>query len=206
MNQYTRNPPLLETDVAADPLVQLEAWLDDAKGAGMIEPTAMTLATIEADGRPSARVVLFKGFLDGGLQFYTNYDSAKAQAIARQPAVALTFWWDRLERSVRVEGIAARVDRAQSERYFALRPRASQLGAAVSRQSQVVDSRAELESRLSALEQALGDAPVPCPPNWGGYRVEPHRFEFWQGRGGRLHDRLEYRRDGNAWPIRRLEP
>lgn len=201
-----RDIALLETDVLADPLAQLERWLEEAKAAGLIEPTAMTLATVGADGQPSARMVLFKGVHEGGLTFYTNYDSAKGADLAANPRAALVFWWDRLERQVRVEGTVEKLPRAMSERYFHQRPRNSQLSAAVSRQSRVVARRQVLEERYARREAELAGAPVPLPDNWGGYRVRPERFEFWQGRSGRLHDRLVYQPSGDAWRIERLEP
>ena len=206
MPQYTRNPPLLETDLAADPLVQLDAWLEAARQAGLFEPTAMTLATVAADGRPSARVVLYKGPHEGGLTFYTNYGSRKGGELPPGAPAALVFWWDKLERSVRVEGRVSRVPRALSDEYFHSRPRLSQLSAWTSRQSQVVGSREELERRLAETERRFEGQPVPLPENWGGYVLKPEAFEFWQGQVGRLHDRLVYRRAGEHWRVERLEP
>lgn len=206
MPQYTRNPPLLEADLAAEPLAQLAAWLEAAQSAGMFEPTAMTLATVGADGRPSARIVLYKGPHEGGLTFYTNYASRKGNELAPDAPAALVFWWDRLERSVRVEGRVRKLPRAMSEQYFQSRPRLSQLAAHTSRQSQVVSGRAELDRRLAETEQRFEGKPVPLPEDWGGYVLQPDRFEFWQGQVGRLHDRLVYRRDGAQWRIERLEP
>jgi pyridoxamine 5'-phosphate oxidase len=204
--QYERNPPLDVADLAPDPLVQLERWLHDATAAGMIEPTAMTLATVGADGQPSARIVLFKGLHEGGLTFYTNYESRKGAALAANPQVALVFWWDRLERSVRVEGRVEQLPAQMSADYFHSRPRLSQLAALTSRQSQVVATREALDARLAEQTRALEGREVPRPEFWGGYRVEPERFEFWQGRRGRLHDRLCYRREAQRWRIERLEP
>lgn len=203
---YLRNPPLLESDVAADPRAQLERWLADAVAAEMIEPTAMTLATVDADGRPSARVVLFKGMHEGGLTFYTNYEGRKGRELAQNPNVALVFWWDKLERQVRIEGRVARLSPAVSQVYFDSRPRGSRIGAIVSRQSAVVDSRATLDARYDATVAKIGNDDIPLPAFWGGYRVEIESMEFWQGRRGRLHDRLRYRRDGSAWRLERLEP
>jgi pyridoxamine 5'-phosphate oxidase len=206
MPQYNANPPLDLENLDHDPLVQLQRWLDDARKAAMQEPTAMTLATADAQGRPSARVVLFKGFHEQGLTFYSNYESRKGAELSANPHVALVFWWDKLERSVRVEGRAQRLPRDVSERYFHSRLHESQVSAATSRQSAVVASRDELDARFQgALEHYAGRS-VPLPDFWGGYRVEPAAIEFWQGRHGRLHDRLRYRRDGGRWTIERLEP
>ncbi len=205
-NQYTRNPPLLEADVAADPLQQLQRWLDDAVAIGMIEPTAMTLATVDADARPSARVVLLKGLDAAGLAFYTHYDSRKARALAAHPYAAATFWWDRLERSVRVEGRVEKLTPAQSEAYFRSRPLGSQIGALTSRQSRVVESRESLDARFAENEQKYSDGSVPFPSDWGGYRLKPHAVEFWQGRANRVHDRLVYRQVDGVWRLERLEP
>lgn len=206
MSQYTRQPPLDESALAADPLAQLARWLDEAAAAGMIEPTAMTLATATTDGRPSARIVLYKGPHEGGLTFYTNYESRKGEELAANAHAALVFWWDKLERSVRVEGRVDRLPRAMSEAYARSRPRGSQLGALTSRQSRVVASRAQLEQRLAENEKQLGGKEVPVPENWGGYVLRPERFEFWQGRRDRLHDRLVYRAEGKGWRVERLEP
>jgi pyridoxamine 5'-phosphate oxidase len=203
--QYVKNPPLSESALHADPLTQLQLWLDDAQAAGMIEPTAMTLATVAGD-RPSARIVLFKGFHDGGLCFYTNYEGRKGRELAANPHAAAVFWWDRLERQVRVEGRVAPLPVTLSDRYFQSRPRASQLGALTSRQSQVVASREEMDARLAENTRRLEGQPVPRPAFWGGYRIEPELVEFWQGRRDRLHDRLQYRRQPQGWSMERLEP
>lgn len=208
MPQYTRNPPLLEADVDGDPITQFQRWLDDAVAIGMIEPIAMTLATVDADGRPSARVVLLKGLDHQGFAFYTHYQSRKARALAAHPLAAATFWWDRLERSVRIEGTVEKLDAAESEAYFRSRPRGSQVGAITSRQSQVVASRAELDARLADNLARYASEPVPFDASqWGGYRIRPDCIEFWQGRDNRSHDRLRYRRaSGGGWTIERLEP
>lgn len=206
MPQYERSGPLDETALAADPLAQLALWLKDAEAAGMIEPTAMTLATATKDGQPSARIVLYKGAHDGGLTFYTNYESRKGGELAGNNRAALVFWWDKLERSVRVEGRVEKLPRSMSESYARSRPRGSQLGALTSRQSRVVANRAELERRLAENEAKLGGQEVPVPANWGGYLLRPAMFEFWQGRRDRLHDRLVYRADRAGWRVERLEP
>jgi len=206
MPQYLRNPPLHERELASDPLIQFESWLKDAAAAGMIEPTAMTLATVSRDGRPHARVVLFKGLERGGFSFYTNYGSAKGRELSARSRAALVFWWDKLERQIRVEGKVEKLPRAKALAYFHSRPRISQISASISAQSQVVASRTELESRYRAVEARLEGKPVPLPKSWGGYRVLPESIEFWQGQPGRLHDRLRYRRSGKRWTLERLEP
>ena len=206
MAQYTKNPPLVEAEVLRDPLAQFAAWLKDAERAEMIEPTAMTLATVDADGRPSARVVLLKGLQQGALQFFTNYDSRKAAALAANPFAAATFWWDRLERSVRFEGRVQKLSAEASTEYFHSRPRGSQIGAWTSQQSQVVDSRATLDARLAANQQRFAEGEIPLPSFWGGYVLVPDRIEFWQGRDNRLHDRLRFERAAHGWQLLRLEP
>jgi pyridoxamine 5'-phosphate oxidase len=203
--QYDRNPPLSESALSPDPLDQLAAWLADATAAGQIEPTAMALASAR-DGAPSVRIVLFKGFHEGGLTFYTSYEGRKGRELAGNPRVAAVFWWDRLERQVRVEGAVTRLPRDVTQAYFESRPRESQLAALTSHQSEVVATREALDERFARNEAALAGQPVPLPDTWGGYRLQPETVEFWQGRIGRLHDRLRYRRDGGCWVIERLEP
>lgn len=206
MPQYSKNPPLLEADLAADPIQQLDRWMTDAQSAGLYDPTAMTLATVDAQGRPSARIVLFKGFDGSALTFFTNYDGRKGRELADNPNVALVFWWDVLERQVRIEGTAERLPVEQSKRYFYRRPRESQIGAMTSRQSAVVDSREALDQRYDDNVARLAGDEVPYPEFWGGYRVTPRAVEFWQGRVGRLHDRLRYLRSDQQWRVERLEP
>ncbi|MGQ0585702.1 MAG: pyridoxamine 5'-phosphate oxidase [Gammaproteobacteria bacterium] len=206
MPQYTRQPPLDESALDADPMAQLASWLKDAEGAGMIEPTAMTLATATKDGSPSARIVLYKGPHEGGLTFYTSYESRKGGELAANARAALVFWWDKLERSVRVEGRVEKLPRAMGEAYARSRPRGSQLSALTSRQSRTIASRAELEKRLADNDARIGKKEVPVPENWGGYVLRPQTFEFWQGRRDRLHDRLVYRASGDGWRIERVEP
>ena len=206
MAQYERNPPLNDTDVLADPLAQFERWLADAAVAGLVEPTAMSLATVSAEGRPSLRIVLFKGLYQGGFTFYTNYESRKGEELAARPEAALTFWWDKLERQVRIEGRVERVPRELSDHYFHSRPRGSQIGAYTSRQSQVLERREELDARLAATGERYSGQDIPLPDYWGGYVVVPESIEFWQGRANRVHDRLLYVRAGDAWRMERLEP
>jgi pyridoxamine 5'-phosphate oxidase len=192
--------------VAAEPIEQFRAWFAAARDAGIYEPEAMTVATVGADGRPSSRYVLLRGLDERGFVFYTNYHSAKARALAERPYAALTFGWLPIHRSVRVEGPVARLAESESDAYFASRPRAAQIGAWASPQSTVVTGRAELERSASAAEQRFAGGDVPRPPHWGGFVVLPDRVEFWQGRAGRLHDRVRYERDGDGWRIERLAP
>jgi len=203
--EYTREA-LAEADVDADPVVQFGRWFEQAGHAGLLEPHAMTLATATPDGRPSARMVLLRGFDERGFCFYTNYESRKAAELAANPRAALVFWWGELERQVRIEGTVERTSLAESEAYFASRPPGSQLSAAASPQSRVIEDRAALERRVAELATAVSDAHVPRPGFWGGYRLAHEVVEFWQGRPNRLHDRLRYRRAGDTWRIERLAP
>jgi pyridoxamine 5'-phosphate oxidase len=197
---------LTEGDVDADPIRQFQAWFQQALAAGLPEPSAMTLATAAADGRPSARVVLLKGCDERGFAFFTNYESRKGREIAVNPFAALVFLWKELERQVRIEGRVERVTASESDAYFNSRPHGSRLGAIASRQSEVIAGRGALEERLRQLEQRYADVDPPRPPHWGGYRVVPEVIEFWQGRPNRLHDRLRYRRAAGAWVLERLSP
>ena len=204
--EYTR-AGLKESDAASDPIVQFRRWFDEALAADLHEPNTMTLATATPDGRPSARVVLLKGFDGRGFDFYTNYKGRKGGELEVNPRCALVFYWGELERQVRVEGCASRIPEEESDGYFGSRPRGSRLGAWASEQSRPVESRGALEERLRDLEAEYEGREVPRPPFWGGYRVEPYSIEFWQGRENRLHDRLVYRHAGSGeWRRERLQP
>ena len=200
----SRERPLDEAEVDRDPLRQFARWFEEAGEAGIRAPEAMAAATATRDGRPSVRMVLLKGFDARGFVFFTGYESRKGQELAENPRAALLFYWDPLGRQVRIEGPVERVDEAESEAYFRSRPRGAQISASVSPQSRVVESRAVLEERAAELEAAGGE--VPRPPTWGGLRVRPETYEFWQHRANRLHDRLRYRRAGSVWIVERLGP
>ncbi|NBD20592.1 pyridoxamine 5'-phosphate oxidase [Aquabacterium fontiphilum] len=196
-----------ETHVAADPLHQFQRWFDEAVRAKALEPNAMTLATVSAEGRPSTRVVLLKGLDERGLVWYTNYESRKGAELAVNPHAALQFFWPELERVVRVEGVVSKLADAESDEYYRTRPLGSRIGAWASPQSQVIPSRAALEATWAAEQARQGDDPV-RPPQWGGYRLQPLYWEFWQGRASRLHDRLVFQRteEGAVWQLSRLAP
>ena len=197
---------LLEADVSADPVEQFGRWFAAAERADVPEPTAMTLATADAAGRPSARVVLLKGFDARGFVFYTNYTSRKGRDLAENPRASLVFYWTKLERQVRIDGHVERVSRAEADDYFHSRPASSQVGAWTSHQSRAIASRDELDARETALKARFAGGPVPLPDFWGGFRVVPNEVEFWQGRPSRLHDRLRYARAGDGWTVQRLAP
>ena len=195
-----------EGDADPDPVSMLRRWVADAVAAGLYDATAMVLSTVGPDGSPSSRMVLCKGIDERGITFFTNYGSAKARAMAHEPRVALLFPWHPLQRQVRVEGVVGKVTEQESDAYFAGRPRASQLGAVASPQSTPVGSREELDERYAAVVEQYAERDVTRPAHWGGYRVDPVSFEFWQGRTGRLHDRLRYQPAADGWGITRLAP
>jgi pyridoxamine 5'-phosphate oxidase len=197
---------LLESTALADPIAMFGKWFDDAQRAEVIEVNAMTLATADSTGRPSARIVLLKGFDERGFVFFTNYESQKGRELAENPRASLVFFWAELERQVRIDGTVERVARADSAKYFHSRPMRSQVGAMVSHQSTVIGSREELDLREAELLKQFDGQVVPMPDYWGGYRVVPVAIEFWQGRASRLHDRLRYRVGDGAWIRERLSP
>ncbi len=193
-------------DVSADPIAQLTRWMNEAIAADVPEPTAMTLATASKDGVPSARIVLCKGIDGSGLTFFTNYESHKGRELLANPRGALVFFWKELERQVRITGTTERVSRDESEAYYRTRPMGNRIGAWASAQSEPVASRAELESRFAKTEARYAAADPPLPDFWGGYRLRPDMIELWQGRQSRLHDRLQYTRNGQTWTLTRLCP
>lgn len=195
-----------ENSVASNPFVQFAAWMTEALEAELPEPSAMTLATVDPDGRPSARIVLLKGFDDDGFTFFTNYESRKGRELSANPNCALHFFWSGLERQVHIEGQAERLSREDSEAYFRTRPEESRIGAWASKQSTTLSSREELEARFQELLAEFKGKDIPLPPTWGGFRVVPVRFEFWQGRPSRLHDRIRYTLTADNWAIERLSP
>ena len=198
---------LRRSELDPDPVVQFNAWLAEAHARQIIEPNAMTLATVDAAGQPWTRTVLLKICDARGFTFFTNYDGAKARQLAGNPRAALTFWWGALERQINVTGMVEKTSREESAAYFQSRPASSQLGAWASAQSEVVAGRAQLEAQFTAALEKYGETEIPLPPHWGGYRLTPQTIEFWQGRRSRLHDRLRYtRQSGGAWQIERLAP
>ena len=198
--------PLDERDLDPDPFVQFVAWFDGARVAGVHEPEAMTLATTSSTPAPSARMVLLRGWGADGFVFFTNYESRKAGELDANPRAALVLHWALIGRQIRIEGAVARTTVAESDAYFATRERGSQISAWASAQSRPIPDRAALEQEVADLTQRFGDAPVPRPPNWGGYRLMPSSFEFWQHANNRLHDRFLYTQDGHGWRMERLAP
>ncbi len=204
--QYTRGK-LEREDLNANPVTQFAGWFEEARQAGLDEPTAMMLATVSADGRPLQRTVLLKSFDGKGFVFYTNYESTKAKHISENPSVCLIFPWLKLERQVIIQGKAMRMSSTESFKYFASRPRGSQIGAWISPQSTVISNRALIEQKFEEMKRKFASGEIPLPSFWGGYRVIPEKIEFWQGRPNRLHDRFLYSKSsGNTWEINRLAP
>jgi pyridoxamine 5'-phosphate oxidase len=206
--EYTHDA-LDERQVASDPITQFRGWLEQAIAANLPEATAMALATADAAGQPSCRIVLLKGVDDRGFVFYTNYESRKGRELTANPRAALTSYWPALDRQVRVEGTVAPTTEAESKAYFASRPSAAQIGAWASPQSRPLANREDLERRFREVAARHAEGAVPLPPFWGGFRLKPHAVEFWQGRQDRLHDRVRYSRpsaSGNHWRIERLAP
>ena len=202
---YTKDS-FSESDLLESPFDQFEKWFSEALKSKVDEPNAMSLATISPEGNPRTRIVLVKDFSKDGLIFYTNYESAKAKGMEVNKAVSVNFVWHPLQRQINIQGFTEKVDRKVSELYFHSRPRGSQLGALVSPQSKVIASRKVLEDRLAELHAQYKNEPIPLPENWGGIRIVPTRFEFWQGRDNRLHDRFEYILKNDQWSTQRLAP
>jgi pyridoxamine 5'-phosphate oxidase len=203
--EYSRTP-LRRADLAPEPMAQFTRWFGEAHEAGLLEPNAMILATVDAGGQPWTRTVLLKVCSARGFTFFTNYDGAKSSQIAANGQVALTFLWTGIERQVNITGRAEKTSREESAEYFASRPRASQLGAWSSQQSAVIADQAQLQRQFAEAEARFAGGDVPLPPNWGGYCVVPETVEFWQGSRSRLHDRLRYARHSGGWVIERLSP
>jgi len=197
---------LEESGTPEDPLFLFQGWMEEAINAGLNEPNAMVLATVSPEGQPSARVVLLKDFSEAGFTFFTNYNSRKGRHLAQNRKAAVLFFWEALERQVRIEGEVEKLDTERSDRYFSTRPADSRISAIASPQSEVVPGRAFLEERWKETEQAFHSGHTARPGHWGGYLLRPVRFEFWQGRENRMHDRIQYRREDKGWQMDRLAP
>ncbi|MFZ5554965.1 MAG: pyridoxamine 5'-phosphate oxidase [Bacteroidota bacterium] len=200
------NRPLDESSVSGNPYDLFEKWFEEAVGAQILDPYAMIISTSSKDNQPSSRVVYMRDMIDGGLVFYTNYNSDKAADLEVNPKISALFFWGELERQIRVEGWVVKAGDDVSEKYFASRPRESQIGAWASEQSSVIVNRAELEKKVEELTKKFEGKEVPRPQHWGGFIIQPQRFEFWQGRPNRLHDRLKFEKENNSWKLSRLSP
>ena len=197
---------LLESNSPSEPWELFSIWFEIARNAKILEPNAMILSTVTQDGQPTSRVVLLKDFDQNGLVFFTNYLSQKGDQLAHNPRASILFWWEPLQRQIRIEGEVVKIDEEESDTYFQSRPYGSRLGAWISEQSQTIVDRTVLEKRQIQFEKKFADGNVPRPDNWGGYRLTPNKFEFWQGRSNRLHDRLLYQMKQNSWTRIRLAP
>lgn len=209
LNQIRRDfadKPLEEQSVNDNPFLQFSVWFEEAVNAQLLDPYAMLISTVDETGQPHSRVVYLRNISDEGMVFYTNYNSQKGKNISASNKIAITFFWVELERQIRIEGTVKKVSEELSDKYFAARPRESQLGAWASNQSETIKNRAELEENLKQFTEKFKGVDVPRPPHWGGYIVEPIKFEFWQGRPSRLHDRLIYTKNNNEWVISRIAP
>lgn len=201
-----QNNFLTKDNIDKNPFFQFSRWYNLALESDFVHPDAMSLSTADKNGKPSARIVLLKGFDENGFVFYTNYDSKKGSELIQNSYASLLFYWDKLDKQVRIEGIIEKVSLKESEEYFRSRPRGSQLGALVSPQSKVIKSREELEKKYNELGKKYEGMEIPFPENWGGYRLKPNYFEFWQNRDNRLHDRFRYVKEKDTWKIERLAP
>ena len=206
MRQHYMSRSLQKKDVDKNPFKQFRLWFEEVTPEEFVEPNAMNIATVNEKGEISSRVVLLKSFDEQGFVFFTNYESKKANDLASTKRAALTFWWDRLHRQIRIRGLVEKISREETVKYFRTRPRGSQIGAIASKQSRVIESHKYLENEYIRLEQQFQNQEIPCPDGWGGYRVVPMEFEFWQGRPNRLHDRLRYTKKTTDWVIERLSP
>lgn len=206
LRQEYRSASLTEADVEKDPIAQFAKWFTDAMSAQLYEPNVMTLATADRNGKPSARIVLLKGFDENGFVFYTNYESHKGRELQENPQASLVFFWPELERQVRIDGKVTKTAPEASDQYFHSRPQGSQIGAMASNQSTVLPDRQDLEQKVIDLTEAYQGKEIPRPAHWGGFVVSPESIEFWQGRPSRLHDRIAYQLEGGEWKINRLAP